>query len=53
MPTGGTEKYRSIVVKTEFGFYTNDKKYQTADGRWWKDWDGQVRTGQELRKLYF
>lgn len=43
---------RNIVVRTVFGSFTDEKRYQTADGRWWEDWDGQVRTGQEVRKLY-
>jgi len=43
----------SVVIMTRSGPGTGDKVYQTSDGRWWKRWDGKVKTGQEVRKLYF
>jgi hypothetical protein len=41
----------SYVVRTELGEQTGDRYYQTADGRWWKDWDGVTRTGEEVKQL--
>jgi len=39
-----------IIIRRELGKGTGDILYQTADGRWWeKAWDGQIRTGQEVR----
>ncbi len=40
-----------IIVRTKLGNQTGDELHQTADGLWWKEWDGTIRTGQELRKL--
>lgn len=45
------EDYSDVIVRTELGPGTGDELYQTADGQWWHDWDGKIRTGQEVRKL--
>ena len=37
------------IVRTELGEKTGEEYYQTEDGRWWKQWDGIDRTGEELR----
>ncbi len=37
------------IVRQELGKFTGDILYQTEDGQWWKPWDGQDRTGQEVR----
>ena len=39
------------VIKTKLGSGTGKEYYKTADGRWWEKWDGEIRTGQELRNL--
>ena len=42
--------YNSLrIVRTELGERTGEQYYQTDDGRWWEDWDGIDRTGEELR----
>ena len=52
MPNDTNSAFQYVVVKTMLGAFTDDKQYQTPDGRWWRNWDGQVRTGQEVRELY-
>lgn len=37
------------IVRFEPGEKTGESYYQTNDGRWWEDWDGVTRTGEELR----
>ena len=37
------------IVRTELGKGTGEQYYQTEDGQWWEHWDGNDRTGQELR----
>jgi len=44
---------RICIVNTRMGPSTADVEYQTVDGRWWKKWDGIVKTGQEVRQLKF
>jgi hypothetical protein len=46
------EDYSNLVIRTEPGEKTGERYYQTADGRWWKDWDGVTRTGEEVKLLY-
>jgi len=41
-----------VIVRTILGPRTGDEEHQTADGRWWRNWDGQDRTGQEVKALY-
>lgn len=43
--------YSDVVIRRELGKGTGDMLYQTCDGRWWKEWDGQTRTGQEVKQL--
>ncbi len=39
------------IVKTEYGQGTGESYWQTEDGRWWKNWDGIDRTGEEVRTM--
>lgn len=46
------EDYSDVIIKTRLGKGTSDEEYQTADGRWWKDWRGErIGTGQEIKRL--
>ncbi len=44
--------YSNAIIRTEYGPGTGDETYKTADGRWWRDWDGIDRTGQEVKVLH-
>lgn len=46
------EDYSGLIVRTELGSQTGDEIHQTADGRWWSKWDGTIRTGEELRRVW-
>jgi len=37
------------IIKEELGKNTGDVLFQTEDGRWWKVWDGIIRTGQDIK----
>jgi len=37
------------IIRTKLGQYIGDKYWQTEDGIWWEKWDGNDRTGQEVR----
>lgn len=45
------EDYSDVIVRTELTGRTGEERWQTADGRWWRKWDGIVRTGQEVKEL--
>jgi len=45
------EDCSDVIIHTEYGPGTGDETHKTADGRWWKIWDGIDRTGQELKVL--
>ncbi len=43
----------NIIVREEAGQNTGDRRYQTADGKWWVQYEGQeVGTGDIVRQLY-
>ena len=42
-----------VIVNTELGQGTGDMRYQTADGKWWVEWDGrELGTGHIFRMIY-
>ena len=43
----------TTIIRTELGKQTGDVYCQTADGQWWKTWDGVVRTGEEVKQLHY
>ena len=50
MVGNGYEDNRLLIIREKAGVGTGDRLWQTADGRWWKNWDGTVKTGEEVRR---
>lgn len=46
--TGNTRTSLKIINE-RLGNGTGEKYYQTKDGRWWRPWDGIVRTGEQVK----
>ena len=43
----------NIIIREELGKQTGDVRSQTADGRWWVTYNGQVvGTGDEVKTLW-
>lgn len=45
----GNGDTRLKIVREKAGRYTGDRYLQTEGGRWWKRWDGYVKTGEEVK----
>ena len=41
-----------IVVRKVLGIGTGDVLLQTTDGRWWRKWKGNIRTGEDVCTYY-
>ena len=39
------------VIRSRPGNGTGETVYQTADGVWWRSWDGRIRTGERIETL--